>query len=259
MSPHFWWYTARSGGLVAWALATASVVWGLMLSGRLARKPKPAWMLDLHRFLGGLTVVFVAVHILGIWLDTYVHFGPAELFVPLASGWKPGAVAWGVVALYLLIAIEVTSLLQRRIPRRVWRAVHFSSFALFGFATVHALTAGTDSGTTPVLWFAIFSTLLVVNLTVLRVVGARQPAPVRRPSGPPPAPAPVGAPTRTVAVRRSPDARIPASPHAETAEQSRTRTESLRTRDRRRPDAGSQRGARGSDGYGRSRGSSAKG
>jgi DMSO/TMAO reductase YedYZ heme-binding membrane subunit len=265
MSAQFWWYTARAGGLVAWALATASVVWGLLLSGRITRKPKPAWVLDLHRFLGALTVVFVGVHVLAIWLDSFVHFGPAELFVPLASSWKPGAVAWGVVALYLLIAIEVTSLLQRRIPRRLWRAVHLSSFGLFAFATIHALTAGTDSGSTPVIWFAIFSTLLVVNLTVLRIVAARQPAPARRPApvtpraDPPPAPAPAGAPTRAAAVLPSPDARIPASPHAETAEQSRARIESLHRRDRRRPDAGSRRGARGSDECDRSRGSNAAG
>ncbi len=186
MSAQLWWYTARAGGLVAWALATASVVWGLLLSGRLtARRPKPAWVLDLHRFLGGLTVVFVGVHVLALWLDSFVHFGAAELFVPLASGWKPGAVAWGIVALYLLLAVEVTSLLQRRIPRRWWHAVHLTSFGLFGFATVHALTAGTDAGTTPVVWFALFGTLLVaVNLTVLRVVSRRVGrAPARRSGG----------------------------------------------------------------------------
>ena len=83
------------GGLVGWALATASVLFGLLLSGRITRTPKPAWVLDLHRFLGGLTVVFVGVHLLGLWLDSYVHFGPSELFLPFASSWKPGAVAWG--------------------------------------------------------------------------------------------------------------------------------------------------------------------
>ena len=30
-----WWYTARAGGIVAWALLAASVVWGLLLSTRL--------------------------------------------------------------------------------------------------------------------------------------------------------------------------------------------------------------------------------
>jgi predicted ferric reductase len=193
MSSQVWWYVARAGGLVAWALATAAVVWGLLLSGRITRKPKPAWVLDLHRFLGALTVVFVAVHVLALWLDSFVAFGPTELFVPFASAWKPAAVAWGVVAFYVLIAIELTSLLQRRIPKRLWRAVHLSSFGLFAFATIHALTAGSDATTAPVRWFALLSTVLIVNLTVLRVVSRRV--------GRAPARGRVGAPIRSVAAR----------------------------------------------------------
>jgi predicted ferric reductase len=193
MNAQFWWYTARAGGLVSWGLATTSVVWGLLLSGRITRKPKPAWVLDLHRFLGALTVIFVAVHLLGLWLDSYVQFGPAELFVPLASAWKPAAVAWGVVAFYLLFAIELTSLLQRHIPRRAWHAVHLTSFGLFAFATIHALTAGTDANTGPVRWFALGSTAVIVNLTVLRVVSRR--------AGRAPARGRAGAPTQSVAAR----------------------------------------------------------
>jgi predicted ferric reductase len=193
MNAQFWWYTARAGGLVSWGLATASVVWGLLLSGRVTRKPKPAWVLDLHRFLGALTVIFVAVHLLGLWLDSYVQFGPAELFVPLASAWKPAAVAWGVAAFYLLLAIELTSLLQRHIPRRAWHAVHLTSFGLFAFATIHALTAGTDANTGPVRWFALGSTAVIVNLTVLRVVSRR--------AGRAPARGRAGAPTQSVAAR----------------------------------------------------------
>ena len=193
MSGQVWWYTARAGRLVAWGLATASVVWGLLLSGRFTRKPKPAWVLDLHRFLGALTVVFVGVHVLALWLDSFVQFGPAELFIPFASTWKPAAVAWGVVAMYLLVAIEVTSLLQRRIPRRVWHAIHLSSFGLFAFSTVHALTAGTDAASALVRGFALVSTVIVVNLTVLRVVSRR--------AGRAPARARAAAPTQSVAAR----------------------------------------------------------
>lgn len=193
MSNQVWWYTARAGGLVAWGLATLSVVWGLLLSGRFGRKPKPAWVLDLHRFLGALTVVFVAVHMLALWLDSFVQFGPAELFVPFASAWKPGEVAWGIVAAYLLVAIEVTSLLQRRIPRRVWHAIHLTSFGLFGFATVHALTAGSDAKSVFVRAFALLSTVIIVNLTVLRIVSRR--------AGRAPARGRAGAPTQSVAAR----------------------------------------------------------
>ena len=54
MTSQLWWYVARAGGIVAWALLTASVLWGLILSTKL-RPPRvrPAWTLDLHRFLGG--------------------------------------------------------------------------------------------------------------------------------------------------------------------------------------------------------------
>lgn len=54
--------------------------------------------------------------------------------------------ALGVVALYLLVAVEVTSLLRNRLPRRLWRAVHSTSFALFLLGTGHALAAGSEAG-----------------------------------------------------------------------------------------------------------------
>jgi DMSO/TMAO reductase YedYZ heme-binding membrane subunit len=128
-----------------------------------------------------------------LWVDSFVTFGPAELLVPLASAWKPGAVAWGIVGFYLLAAIEITSLLQRRMPRRAWHAIHLSSFGLFGFATIHALTAGTDASTPLVRWFALGSTIVIVNLTVLRIVSRR--------AGRAPARGRAGAPTRSVAAR----------------------------------------------------------
>lgn len=95
MSEQFWWYVARSSGVVAWALALASVLWGIALATRaLGDKPKAPWLLDLHRHLGGLTVAFTGIHLAALVADTYVHFGWADLFVPFASGWRTGAVAW---------------------------------------------------------------------------------------------------------------------------------------------------------------------
>lgn len=86
MTPPLWWYVAGPSGLVAWALATLAVVWGLALSTRLlGKRPAPAWLLDLHRFLGGLTTVFVAVHIGALVADNYAHFGLGDLLVPMAS------------------------------------------------------------------------------------------------------------------------------------------------------------------------------
>ncbi|HMF04322.1 MAG TPA: ferric reductase-like transmembrane domain-containing protein, partial [Acidimicrobiia bacterium] len=143
-----WWYVARASGLVAWALLTFTVVWGILLSTKvLGRRPTPAWLLDLHRFVGGATVVFTGIHLGAIFLDGYVHFDLAALFVPFASAWNPVAVAWGIAALYLMVAVGITSLLRRALPNRLWRRVHYASFPLFAVATIHGLTAGTDSRT----------------------------------------------------------------------------------------------------------------
>jgi len=143
---HLFWYTARAGGIVAWALLGASVVWGLWLSGRV--RPfgaRPAWILDLHRFLGGLATIFVGIHVASILLDSYTSFGLTDVLVPFASAWHPVAVAWGVVALWLLLAVELTSLARSHLPHRLWRRIHMAALPLFMLSTVHYLAAGTDA------------------------------------------------------------------------------------------------------------------
>ena len=164
------WYTARSSGIVAWALLSASVLWGLALSTRvLGKRPRPNWILDLHRFVGGAAVVFVGVHVVSMLLDTYVHFGLVDVLVPFATTWHPGAVAWGIVGLYLLLAVEITSLLRSRLSKRAWRAVHMLSFPLFVTSTVHLLTAGTDRSNPALVGAAIAVTAAVALLTAVRI------------------------------------------------------------------------------------------
>ena len=178
MSNELWWYTARAAGIVGWALLAASVLWGLFISTKaLGGRARPNWVLDLHRFLGGFAVIFTAVHVLGIMMDNYIHFGLSEVVVPFTGSWNPNAVAAGIVGMYLLIAVEVSSLLRRRIPRRAWRAIHFASFPLFFASTLHAFMAGTDSGGVAFTSVAIAISLAIVALTVRRVNQARRQAP----------------------------------------------------------------------------------
>ena len=180
-STKLWWYVSRSAGVVGWALCAASVLWGMALATRaLGRKPSAPWLLDLHRFLGGLAVTFVAVHMVSLMLDPFVKFTLGDLFVPFASTqYKPNAVAWGIVAMYLLVAVEVTSLLKKRIPIRLWRSVHLTSYALYAFATVHLLTAGTDRFNPVLRWTVLTSVGAVVFFTAYRLVGPGRAASVR--------------------------------------------------------------------------------
>lgn len=184
MSSPTMWYVARSSGIVAWFLLAAAFVWGVLLAGRLlGTRPKPAWMLDLHRWLGGLAVTFTGVHVLGLVADTYVHFGWVEVLVPFGSSWKPWQTAAGVVALWLLVAVEATSLLMRRLGRRSWRRVHLTSFGLFWMATLHGITAGTDAGN-PALRIGMLGSVTVAVVAVgHRVLTAGRPVRPRRPIG----------------------------------------------------------------------------
>ena len=184
MTQHLDWYAVRASGVVAWALLTASVLWGLLLSSRSTRRPRPAWVRDLHRFLAGLALAFLAVHVGALLADRYVGFSPAALVVPFASSWRPAAVTWGIGACDALLVVEVTSLLMAHLSRRLWHSVHLLSFAAFGAATVHGLTAGTDAGLPVARVFAIGSTAAVVALTAFRL-GARRRRPAR--SATPPA------------------------------------------------------------------------
>lgn len=88
--------------------------------------------------------MFTVIHVTGILLDSHVHFGVVDVPVPMTGTWHPEPVARGIVGLYLLGAVEVTSLLRSRIPQRLWRRIHYVSFPLFITTTIHALTAGTD-------------------------------------------------------------------------------------------------------------------
>ena len=199
MTSQLWWYTARAGGIVAWALLAASVIWGLLLSTRL--RPggvAPSWILDLHRFLGGLAVVFVGVHVVSIILDSYVHFGLADALVPFAASWHPVWVAWGIVSMYLALAVELTSLIRRSLPTRVWRRIHYLSLPLFAMATMHFVLTGTDAGNPLAVLGIVIVSLAILGLVVRRIRRSRSVAPPRSGARRPVAPAraPVRIPER---------------------------------------------------------------
>ncbi len=180
MDDKLWWYVARAGGLTAWWLLCVAVLWGLLLSTRvLGNRTPPAWLLDLHRMLGGLAITFTAMHLLGLYLDTWSGFTLTQLFVPLQSDYRPTAVAWGIVALYLLAAIEVTSLLRRRIPDVLWRWVHRTAFCVFVLATLHVFTAGSDAANPWIQGTAVAVGCGFVFLSAYRLMAGRRERQIR--------------------------------------------------------------------------------
>lgn len=174
LAEQVWWFTSRAAGIVAWVLLSGSVIAGMSMSTRDARRLPAGWPLDLHRFMSLLSLTFLGVHIVALVPDNFVHFGWAEIFVPMASTWQPGAIAWGIVAFWLVVAVQVTSLLRGRLPNRVWRTVHMLSFVVWLSATVHLFYAGTDVGHPA---FRVTQAVVITTVVVLfvrRVVIARR-------------------------------------------------------------------------------------
>lgn len=193
MDSQLWWHLARASGLTAWLLLSASVLWGLFLSTRvLGGRAAPAWLLDLHRALGALTVVFTAVHMVGLGMDEWIHYGLRDLFIPLESKFRPWAVAWGIVAMYLLLAVAVTSWIRRWIPDLLWRWVHRTAFVVFVLATLHTFQAGTDAKNRYVIAAAVVVCAMFLFLCVYRLLAGRRQVPRGAVKAAPSAPAPSG-------------------------------------------------------------------
>src|SRR5689334_11498162 len=115
------WDIARAGGLTAYALLTCSVALGLALSLRLQAPRWPRVInYEMHNFVTLLTLVFTGLHVAAVWIDPFTRFGWYEVFVPFASHYRPLWMALGIMSWYMLIAVAVTTWLQRCIGYAWW-------------------------------------------------------------------------------------------------------------------------------------------
>ena len=169
-----WWYLARATGIVTLVLLVAGLVLGVLLSTR-AMKPhdRPAWLLAMHRWLSSLVIAGTAIHVVALVADSYAQFGLVEILIPMTSAWRPVAVTFGVAAMYLLVAIHVSSVLMKRLPKAAWRRIHALSALLVWSAVIHGALAGTDA-TNPVYQaLAWLFVSVAVSAGIIRVVVGR--------------------------------------------------------------------------------------
>ena len=159
------WDFGRATGVVALVLLTASMVLGVATrSGRPAPWLPRFAVTEVHRNVSLLSAVFLALHVVLLLFDPYAMLRLFDLVFPFVGNYRPFWQGLGTVALDVLLALVVTSLLRHRLGRRTWRAVHWAAYALWPIALVHALGTGTDSFSA---WF-----LTLAALCVLAVLGA---------------------------------------------------------------------------------------
>ncbi len=144
-SPYLW-YTTRATGLMALVLFTGVVSLGALVALRVGGSSVGRFEIsELHRSLSIVAMVFLGIHILTTVLDSFVSTGLLAAVIPLTSSYRRVPVALGAVALDLMLAVWLSSLVKTHVANATWRLIHWFSWLAWATALVHAVTTGTDA------------------------------------------------------------------------------------------------------------------
>ncbi len=184
--PKAYWYLSRSSAVAAYGLLWLSMVFGLLMTNRMARLwPGGPGAFDLHQHTSLLGLAFAIFHALILLGDRYISATLAQVLIPFGySGYEPLWVGLGQLSLYGMAIVGLSFYIKQWIGRTMWRVIHFISFAIWLLSLLHALFSGSDiellngfywvSGGS-VLFLTIYRILVAFQSTKLRP--ARNPAP----------------------------------------------------------------------------------
>jgi len=149
------WAFGRVSGIVALVLLTISVLLGILTRSGRPLPGLPRFSISLiHRNIALLASVFLVFHVGSLMLDSYAKLKVVDILIPFLGAYKPFWQGLGTVAVDLLIAIIITSLFRKRLGARLFKAIHWLTYAMWPIALVHSIGNGTNglSG-----WFIAFS------------------------------------------------------------------------------------------------------
>jgi predicted ferric reductase len=165
------WDIARAGGFTAYILLALSVIVGLALSTPLQSPSRWPRLLnsELHNFLALLGTIFLIVHLAAVWIDPFTRFSWAQMLIPFVGQYHAPWMALGIVAMYLGIAIGLSTWVRPYIGYSWWRRLHYLTFGIYMLATLHGIGTGTDTQTWWGLGIYGTSLLLVGPLLFQRI------------------------------------------------------------------------------------------
>jgi len=165
------WHFSRSSGTVAFLLLAASTIWGLLLSSKMIKQHVPAALsLGMHKTLSWLAILLTGLHALVLLADNYYSYTLANLLIPFTGPYRVGWVGIGIIAFYIMVLTSGSFYLRKRIGQKLWRRLHYLTFAAYLMATFHGIQAGTDSGNLGMQLIYWGSGFLVLTLTFQRML-----------------------------------------------------------------------------------------
>jgi methionine sulfoxide reductase heme-binding subunit len=161
MNDQLLWYTTRAAGAVSLLLLSGVVMLGIASRMRVEGRGWPRFLTaTLHRDLSLLALVFLTLHVVTAVTDPFTHLGIAAL-LPFASYYRTFWLGLGAVAVELMIAVVVTSLLRRHIGARVWRGLHWLAYVAWPIGLLHGIGTGTDSSS---LWMLAVDAVCIAGV-----------------------------------------------------------------------------------------------
>ncbi len=158
------WFLTRASGIVALVLLTAVVVLGVVVTAGWSSPRWPRFVSQgLHRNLTLMALAMLVLHIVTTVADGFAPIGFVDAFVPFHSPYRPIWLGMGALSFDLLVAVTLTSLVRRHIGYRIWKAVHWASYAMWPLAVLHGLGTGTDTRLSPVLFVNLACAVAVLG------------------------------------------------------------------------------------------------
>jgi methionine sulfoxide reductase heme-binding subunit len=171
---NWYWYFGRATGLIALVLLTATIVLGILGPLRISSHIWPRFAIRaLHRDLALLSLLIIAIHVVTVVLDGYVDLSLSLAVLPFGSPYRPVWMALGAVSFDLLLAIVLTSLLRRQFGDRIWRLMHWLTYASWPLAVAHGLGTGSDSTRVWALAITVGCCAVVALATLVRIPRSR--------------------------------------------------------------------------------------
>lgn len=171
-STHLFWILSRGAGTTALVLSSASVGFGLVMSGKLIKGSGPDRR-AYHEILSLSVMVAIAVHGLTLIGDSYLHPSILAVTVPFVLSYKTLSTSLGIIAGWAMICLGLSYYVRDRIGNARWKLIHrFTLLAWLG-GLVHTFTEGTDRGQVWFIALIVLTTAPAVLLLAYRVTGRR--------------------------------------------------------------------------------------
>ena len=174
------WYVGRVAGIGAFIMFTFVVWFGLIMTSKFLLKfpiLSAPNALEAHSFNASfIAFTLLVIHFVSFMFDDIIKLNLLEVLIPFyahreiktSMGYNIDIpMALGIIAFYLSAVLITTSRLRAKVvPVKIWRSIHYASFAFYLIFWFHGLFTGSDSNE---VWMRLIYSISM-SVTVLLVL-----------------------------------------------------------------------------------------